>query len=191
MTPETQTNAPSTPTIPAPRAAEDGRPPEDLINSAASAQGYQSPHRLARGHGYEQRGLAYLPVSRLFEGRFGRMFRLPPFIPSEARIAEIAATMAEGSTGGDPTLDNPDIPSGYTYFGQFVDHDLTFDPVSSLTRTPSPTSARRASISTASTAGARPTTRTSTTSPPATRTSCSSASTTTSTTCPGTARTPR
>jgi hypothetical protein len=134
MQPETQTNAPSTPTVPAPRAAEDGRPPEDLINSAASAQGYQSPHRPARGHGYEQRGLAYLPVSRLFEGRFGRMFRLPPFIPSEARIAEIAATMAEGPTGGDPTFDNPDIPSGYTYFGQFVDHDLTFDPVSSLTR---------------------------------------------------------
>ncbi len=26
------------------------------------------------------------------------------------------------------------LPSGYTYFGQFVDHDITFDPVSSLTR---------------------------------------------------------
>jgi hypothetical protein len=28
----------------------------------------------------------------------------------------------------------PKIPSAYTYFGQFVDHDLTFDPVSSLQR---------------------------------------------------------
>jgi hypothetical protein len=26
------------------------------------------------------------------------------------------------------------LPAGYTYFGQFVDHDITFDPVSSLTR---------------------------------------------------------
>ncbi|KQR52466.1 hypothetical protein ASF88_13125 [Leifsonia sp. Leaf336] len=26
------------------------------------------------------------------------------------------------------------IPAGYTYFGQFVDHDITFDPASSLTR---------------------------------------------------------
>jgi hypothetical protein len=26
------------------------------------------------------------------------------------------------------------LPSGYTYFGQFVDHDITFDPVSSLVR---------------------------------------------------------
>ncbi len=33
-----------------------------------------------------------------------------------------------------PAGDNPDIPSGYTYLGQFVDHDITFDPVSSLDR---------------------------------------------------------
>jgi hypothetical protein len=26
------------------------------------------------------------------------------------------------------------LPAGYTYFGQFVDHDITFDPVSSLNR---------------------------------------------------------
>jgi hypothetical protein len=26
------------------------------------------------------------------------------------------------------------LPAGYTYFGQFVDHDITFDPASSLTR---------------------------------------------------------
>ena len=28
--------------------------------------------------------------------------------------------------------ENPVIPAGYTYFGQFIDHDLTFDPNSSL-----------------------------------------------------------
>src|ERR1041384_7998521 len=28
--------------------------------------------------------------------------------------------------------ENPTIPAGYTYFGQFIDHDLTFDPNSSL-----------------------------------------------------------
>jgi len=31
-------------------------------------------------------------------------------------------------------FDNPDIPAGYTYLGQFIDHDITFDPVSSLQR---------------------------------------------------------
>ncbi|GAB3858111.1 heme peroxidase family protein [Hymenobacter terrigena] len=30
------------------------------------------------------------------------------------------------------TEENPGIDAGYTYFGQFIDHDLTFDPASSL-----------------------------------------------------------
>ena len=107
---------------------------EQLVNQVASGRGFQAPPRPARGHGAEQRGLAYLPVSRLFEGRFGRMFRLSPFVPSAERIAEIGNLMTEGDTGGDPNLNNADIPSGYTYLGQFIDHDLTFDPVSSLTR---------------------------------------------------------
>jgi hypothetical protein len=34
----------------------------------------------------------------------------------------------------DETDDNPDIPAGYTYFGQFIDHDITFDPTSDLQR---------------------------------------------------------
>ncbi len=110
------------------------RSAETLVNQAASAQGMRPGRRPARGHGAEQRGLAYVPVSRLFEGRFGRMFRLPPFIPSASRIDEIAEVMTEGAAGGDPTLNNPTIPSGYTYLGQFIDHDLTFDPVSSLVR---------------------------------------------------------
>ena len=110
------------------------RTTEQLIAGATSAQGMGYGQRQARGHGYELRGLSYVPVSRLNEGRFGRMFRLPPFVPSDERIAEIAATMTENSQGPAPELDNPTIPAGYTYFGQFVDHDLTFDPVSSLDR---------------------------------------------------------
>lgn len=116
----------------------DLRPPENLVNQAASSRGFGAPHRRARGHGYEQRGLAYLPVSQLFEGRFGRMFRLCPFVPTAERIAEIAAVMTEGDDGTSSTLDNPAIPSGYTYLGQFIDHDLTFDPVSSLDRSNDP-----------------------------------------------------
>ena len=60
------------------------------------------------------------------------MFRsLPPFAPTDAALKALADSMADtpGATG-----DNPDIPSGYTYLGQFVDHDITFDPVSSLDR---------------------------------------------------------
>lgn len=40
----------------------------------------------------------------------------------------------EGPYAQPDDLDNPAIPAGYTYFGQFVDHDITFDPASSLQR---------------------------------------------------------
>ena len=35
-------------------------------------------------------------------------------------------------TVAEPADENPDIPAGYTYLGQFIDHDITFDPASSL-----------------------------------------------------------
>lgn len=110
------------------------RTTEQLIATASTAHGMGYGQRRARGHGYDLRGLTYVPVSRLNEGRFGRMFRLPPFVPDDTRIAEIAEVMAENATGPQPELDNPAIPAGYTYLGQFIDHDLTFDPVSSLER---------------------------------------------------------
>ncbi|MDQ3575752.1 MAG: hypothetical protein M3404_12690 [Actinomycetota bacterium] len=31
------------------------------------------------------------------------------------------------------------VPAGYTYLGQFIDHDITFDPMSSLDRLNDPT----------------------------------------------------
>jgi hypothetical protein len=34
----------------------------------------------------------------------------------------------------EPDDENPTISAGYTYLGQFIDHDITFDPVSSLDR---------------------------------------------------------
>ena len=110
---------------------------EQLVSRASSGNDLGYGRRRARGHGYELRGLQYVPVSRQFEGRFGRMFRLPPFLPDQRRIDEIAELMMEHEPDPvhpDPALDNPAIPAGYTYLGQFIDHDLTFDPVSSLTR---------------------------------------------------------
>ena len=135
MTDIAERPAAGAPPDPAPMAP---RTTEQLIASAASAHDLGYGRRPARGHGYEMRGLAYLPVSQQFEGRFGRMFRLPPFVPSDARIAEIAALMTENATGPTPELDNPTIPAGYTYLGQFIDHDLTFDTASSLDRANDP-----------------------------------------------------
>ncbi|UZN05168.1 peroxidase family protein [Cellulomonas sp. S1-8] len=114
------------------------RTAEQLTATGSTAHGLGYGRRPARGHGHEARGLQYLPLSALHEGRFGRLFRLPPYTPSDDEIQRVAGLMTEGDRGGDRTLDNPGIPAGYTYLGQFIDHDLTFDPVSSLDRTNDP-----------------------------------------------------
>ena len=58
------------------------------------------------------------------------------------------------------TQNNPRIKAGYTFLGQFIDHDLTLDATSNLEQQIDPqahrgTSARRRSSSTASTASGR------------------------------------
>lgn len=61
-------------------------------------------------------------------GRFGNIFEnLSGFEPSNAAIAEVAATMEERVE-----TDNSNIPLAFAFFGQFIDHDITFDPVSRL-----------------------------------------------------------
>ena len=85
--------------------------------------------------------------SPLSQGRFGRMFRkLAPakFGSNDSNtIANLSALADKMIAGFDGPKDGPDaeesgIPSLYTYFGQFVDHDITFDPVSSLTKQQDP-----------------------------------------------------
>ena len=90
------------------------------------------------------------PQSRSFAGMFGRMFReLPAWEPDGATetgklasILKIAAEMEEkiDTPKGDiDAIDGvPRIPAAYTFFGQFVDHDITFDPRSSLQKANDP-----------------------------------------------------
>ncbi|GLI26277.1 myeloperoxidase [Agromyces rhizosphaerae] len=86
-----------------------------------------------------------IPHSRSHEGRFGRLFGrgFTSWTPPGATDAEreqaihdyVAASMSGSTPAGVQPQDDPSnsaIPAGYTYFGQFVDHDITFDPVSSL-----------------------------------------------------------
>lgn len=59
------------------------------------------------------------------QGRFGLMFpNLPAFAPPDELLLALAERMREG---GAPDLDNPDVPAGFTFLGQFIDHDLTRD----------------------------------------------------------------
>jgi len=71
------------------------------------------------------------------------MFRtLKPYTPTDATLKKLAASMLPPPPSGPPPTpappiqpgENPDIPAGYTYLGQFVDHDITFDPSSVLVR---------------------------------------------------------
>lgn len=82
------------------------------------------------------RGMQQVPSSTLFEGKFGRMFRTLPPAPFEMQdlqdlAKEMIAEEDDGTTLQDPE-ENSGISAGYTYLGQFIDHDITFDPASSL-----------------------------------------------------------
>ncbi|MDQ1638824.1 MAG: hypothetical protein QOF62_2163 [Pyrinomonadaceae bacterium] len=106
---------------------------------------HSSPSPPQRFHGVQPtRGLEDVPRSTLYEGRFGRMFRnLAPFAPEDADLLSLGGTMIETQPqADDPTLDNPDIPAGFTYLGQFIDHDITFDPNSKLQRDNDPDALR-------------------------------------------------
>jgi Animal haem peroxidase len=107
---------------------------------------------MSRAHGGELRGLPSVSQLDAPFGRFGRLFRPPAqygddFDKSKEVLAALAETMIarefdEKDQKGekrDPTIceqepedENSTIPAGYTYLGQFIDHDITFDPVSSL-----------------------------------------------------------
>lgn len=99
-----------------------------------------------REHG-ALRGADRVTRSLLFDGRFGRMFRdLPParFGQTEQQNLEILKKLGSlmlSQVDVPETERNPEeskIPAGYTYLGQFMDHDISFDPVSSLQRANDP-----------------------------------------------------
>ena len=101
-------------------------------------------------HGGGLRGADMRRQSSLFEGRFGRIFReLPAAVHDRNMLIQLGEDMtaeperdphnhklpAAAVETADHIQDdeeNPGIDAGYTYFGQFIDHDITFDPVSSL-----------------------------------------------------------
>ena len=100
------------------------------------------------------------PKSKYFDsGRFGRMFgKLPAFSSDTPEIR--AALLEIGKAGGimdakdklsegpvklitEPALsaknpNNTTLTAGFTFLGQFLDHDMTFDPTSSLERQSDP-----------------------------------------------------
>jgi hypothetical protein len=56
----------------------------------------------------------------------------PHLLPLSKHAPKPEELGPEMTQGGFIDALNPDIPTGFTYFGQFLDHDLTFDSTSSL-----------------------------------------------------------
>jgi hypothetical protein len=101
-----------------------------------------------RFHGTKLK-LSWFPIPGLISpcgDRFGYMSsaatraatRLPFNVTTQALLGQLGDMM--GDPGREPNPDDNDptlpaissIPAGFTYFGQFVDHDITFDVSSSL-----------------------------------------------------------
>ena len=107
-------------------------------------------------HGAELRGMDLVVQSPTTEGRFGFMFKSqPPHPAGDTLLGNLGATMEEKPIIGKPLTDpltgepvmkdgvqviankdhndslgenpNPALTSGFTFVGQFVDHDITFD----------------------------------------------------------------
>lgn len=94
-----------------------------------------------RHHGIANlRGIAHVPCSAHHApGRFGRLFpALPALSIDIAAMEALARSMREDDTpAGDSTT-----PAGFTFLGQFIDHDITLDTTSSLDRQSDPAAVR-------------------------------------------------
>ena len=102
----------------------DKTPPEDVKS------------RSEKFHGTPPRGLDNIPRSVSQPARFGRIFRnLEPLASDSAALLKLAGTMIEKPEDVEDAKaasNNARMSAGFTYLGQFIDHDLTFDPVSKL-----------------------------------------------------------
>src|SRR6266702_3745379 len=86
-------------------------------------------------HGTSTSGVEVPHGFDLPAGRFGRMFptlaaRTPTGLPLAEEFGLPGGKLDGGQT--DPDEGNPNLASGFTFLGQFIDHNITFDPTTVL-----------------------------------------------------------
>jgi hypothetical protein len=131
-------------TVGRPLNARYGANAEKLEAPRRTRTGVAGPSRPAGGgpatplimsrHGiFEPRGIN-APRSRFHErGTFGRLFpSLPAFLPDPQQLIELGKPGGVMDPAAEQNVDNPATPAGFTFLGQFIDHDITFDPTSHL-----------------------------------------------------------
>lgn len=92
-------------------------------------------------HGFNSRGSSVPSGVYAPEGRFGRLLpQLDPRTPTGTDVADQMGAPEGCMDSGleDGTRDSPAIAAGFTFLAQFIDHDLDFDPTSSLERQSDP-----------------------------------------------------
>ena len=109
-------------------AAEDSVLDPTTVPAAPSAPAETAAHSVGDPRG----STITTQLGPKVEARFGRMFKdLAPFPATDGLLRALAATMNDGKAplsdvrDSDAAFDNPGIPAGYIYFGQFIDHDMT------------------------------------------------------------------
>lgn len=84
-----------------------------------------------KGHATDTRGMLMHPTrpDDVPEGKFGRFIptSFPPYEPTDQALHELAETMKETEKD-----ESRHIPLAFAFLGQFIDHDLTLEPVSRL-----------------------------------------------------------
>ena len=109
-------------------------PPEPVLRSVKALEPV-----VKRFHGLKAPGY-WFPghlISSPCADKFGYMFsasvrnasKLPFDVTHQALLTQLGNLI--GDPGRDTGVDST-IPAGYTYFGQFVDHDITFDTTSTI-----------------------------------------------------------
>ncbi len=90
-------------------------------------------------HGFDTRGIN-VPAGILTpQGRFGRILPfLDPRDPTGPALCDQMGAAGGPMDLGSATHDSKHIPAGFTFLAQFFDHDLDFDPTSSLERQSDP-----------------------------------------------------
>ncbi len=87
------------------------------------------PHGMTPLRGLERAASTYHE-----EGRFGRLFpSAEAFAPPDEYLIELGKSMDQKGPG-DASGDARGMPAGFTFLGQFVAHDITFDTTSALGR---------------------------------------------------------
>lgn len=110
--------------------AEASRPPLEgdakPVGAAPPPPPAARPWKHAAG---DERGITVAAKKgRAVEGRFGVMFKdLPAHSPPDDLLRALAGRMGEPASADPFDLDNPAITAGYTFLGQFIDHDMTLD----------------------------------------------------------------